>query len=155
MGPSIVFCFSYILYKCVFVWARVSLAYEKKRQKIIVFQAIYHKAKALHLQNLIRMNERVKKFMKQILALAYLPDDMIQRQFCKMWDDLSEVHQRQLGEFKMYYSRYWLQTVTPRGFSVYGLGQRTNNIIESYHSRLKHRMENQPEPWDFLCKYQF
>lgn len=122
---------------------------------IKIFQAIYRKVKSLGLQNLITSNDEAKRFFKSILALAYLPSRLITEQFQKLVDDLTPAITARFADFLAYYARYWLRTVRPEGFSVYGLGRRTNNIIESYHSRLGHRMEARPTPWDFICNYRF
>ncbi|XP_043282398.1 uncharacterized protein [Venturia canescens] len=115
-------------------------------------RAIYKKARALHLQNLFRTNAEAKSFFKKLLALAYLPADHIANQFETIKNSLTPTVRRQLNPLCDYYARYWLGIVKPEGFSVYGLSCRTNNIVESYHSRLKHRIEARPGPWDFVCK---
>lgn len=118
-----------------------------------MFQAIYKKAKALRLHNLLLTNGEAKTFLKKVLALAYLPAAMVIDQFRALKNGLSPAVKREMGQFCSYYDRYWLRTVTPDGFSVHGLSRRTNNIIESYHRRLQHRMATRPGPWDFVCKH--
>ncbi|XP_022161860.1 uncharacterized protein LOC111027750 isoform X2 [Myzus persicae] len=43
-----------------------------------------------------------------------------------------------------YYERYWMDTVTPRRFTVFRLQYRTNNYIESYHASLLRLMGQHP-----------
>lgn len=118
-----------------------------------LLQALYHKAKSLHLDNLIKNDQEARSFFKKIMALAYLPSHLIEGQYRRLKNDLAPNLARRFGQFCRYYDRYWLQIVTPGGFSVYGLGRRTNNVIESYHSRLRHKLDARRAPWDFVCKY--
>ncbi|XP_043287572.1 uncharacterized protein [Venturia canescens] len=115
-------------------------------------RAIYQKAKSLGLRTLLRDNIEAKVWFKKTLALAYLPKNLIEDQYNSIKNDLSPPVRTRCVNFLRYYERYWLRTVTPAGYSVYGLGQRTNNIIESYNHRLGGRMENRPHPWDFISK---
>ncbi|XP_043276879.1 uncharacterized protein [Venturia canescens] len=115
-------------------------------------RALYGKAKALGLQNFLRTNEEAKMYFKKVLALAYLPAHLIGTKFRDLKNRLSDAVKRRLRSFNDYYARYWLGIVKPEGFSVYALACRTNNIVESYHSRLQHRMESRPGAWDFVCK---
>lgn len=86
------------------------------------------------------------------MALAYLPGNLIEGQYRAVKNNLSPAVRTRCADFFRYYERYWLRTVTPAGFSVYGLSNRTNNVIESYHHRLGHRMQSRPEPWDFISE---
>lgn len=127
--------------------------YEMNKKYFTGFQAIYKKAKALGLSGLLRTNEEARTFFKKVLALAYLPARLIPDKFRDIRNNLSAPMTNHFSRFCAYFTRYWLGTVSPEGFSVYGLSRRTNNIIESYHSRLQHRMETRPGPWDFVCKF--
>ncbi|XP_043286702.1 uncharacterized protein [Venturia canescens] len=115
-------------------------------------RAIYRKAKVLQLANVLRTNDVAKTFFKKVLALAYLPAELITTKFRELHNNLPGTLKTQFRTFCNYYDRYWIRTVRPEGFSVYGLSRRTNNIIESYHSRLQHHLGRRPGPWDFLCK---
>jgi len=48
-----------------------------------------------------------------------------------------------------YVRQYWLTTVRPSGFSVYGVNIRTNNFVESFHSMLKSTIGTHPPVWSF------
>ncbi|XP_050064589.1 uncharacterized protein LOC126553475 [Aphis gossypii] len=48
-----------------------------------------------------------------------------------------------------YVRQYWLTTVRPSGFSVYGVNIRTNNFVESFHSMLKSTIGIHPPVWSF------
>ena len=53
--------------------------------------------------------------------------------------------------FKRYFERYWLNIVTPEGFSVYGLNHKTNNNAEGLNRRLKTNMGNRHRGfWQFM-----
>lgn len=92
-------------------------------------------------------------FFKKLLALAYLPSDKIQAAYTTLKNALPRDRQNVLRGFLNYFERYWLGVVKPHGFSVHGLGRRTNNISESYNSKLQHKLGPHPGPWDFLCEY--
>jgi len=52
-----------------------------------------------------------------------------------------------------YIQHYWIDTVGPVGFSVYGLNIRTNNYVESFHSMLKTTIGQHPPVWTFYGKF--
>ena len=53
--------------------------------------------------------------------------------------------------FKRYFERYWLNIVTPEGFSVYGWNHKTNNNAEGLNRRLKTNMGNRYRGfWHFM-----
>jgi hypothetical protein len=52
-----------------------------------------------------------------------------------------------------YFLSYWIGEITPEVFSVFGLINRTNNLVESWHRWLNERMgASHINPWDFICK---
>ncbi|KAL7294469.1 hypothetical protein TKK_0012463 [Trichogramma kaykai] len=57
-----------------------------------------------------------------------------------------------INAFLDYFSTYWLKTVTPAGFSVFGLFKRTNNCCESFNSLLSRDWEKRPVPNDFCLE---
>ncbi|KAF0704229.1 RING-type domain-containing protein, partial [Aphis craccivora] len=54
-----------------------------------------------------------------------------------------------------YVRQYWLTTVRPSGFSVYGVNIRTNNFVESFHSMLKSTIGIHLPIWSFYDFYNF
>ncbi|XP_022166971.1 uncharacterized protein LOC111031369 [Myzus persicae] len=48
-----------------------------------------------------------------------------------------------------YVRQYWLTTVRPSRFTVYGVNICTNNYVESFHSMLKSTIGLHPPVWSF------
>ena len=46
---------------------------------------------------------------------------------------LTPVEQHGFADLKAFYDRYWLNEITPTRFSVWRVGDRTNNCVESMH----------------------
>lgn len=120
---------------------------------MIFLKALCRKVKSLRLTAVISGDAEAKTFFRTVMALAYLPADMIRAQYIRLKNELPQQLQRKLRPFLTYFENYWLQIVKPHGFSVWGLSRRTNNILESYNSKLGHKLEAHPTAWDFLCEY--
>lgn len=88
--------------------------------------------------------EEVLGFLHNLIALAFLPSSLIYVYFEILVAELSDESKRALKKFLEYYERYWLNIITPRGFSVFGRHQRTNNIVEAFHSQLLWRLTKRP-----------
>ena len=80
----------------------------------------------------INKNNEAKHFIKKVLALAFLPPELIVDEYFVLKNEASNAIKVFLRTFFQYYERYWLRTITPPGFSVYGLSRQTNNISESF-----------------------
>lgn len=52
--------------------------------------------------------------------------------------------------FNNYYFRYWLRTITPENFTMYRREHRTNNICESFNSRLNQNAGKAPSIYKLL-----
>lgn len=52
-----------------------------------------------------------------------------------------------------YFNNYWINTISPEGFSVFGRNHRTNNFVESFHSSLLGFFGVHPPLWKFYGKY--
>ncbi|CAB0041173.1 unnamed protein product [Trichogramma brassicae] len=72
--------------------------------------------------------------------------------FDTLVNSASERVTRRLQGFIEYFRRFWLQSVGPINFSVFGIHTRTNNAIESYHSELLHRLGEHPPLWRWIGK---
>lgn len=107
----------------------------------------------MQLTEYIKNNPDVNLFIRQLLALAFLPEEMIRPAFQQLIEGLSRLVHRRVGPVINYFNNFWLDRIGPMGFSVFGLAMRTNNCIESYHSRLLHRLGVHPTAWAFICKF--
>lgn len=117
------------------------------------FQLILAKVKSLGLRGLVKENSDANFFIKSILALPFLPQEKIANHFESMYRALTPYLQNRFLAFRRYYQNQWLTRIGPRGFSVFGLQHRTNNVIESWHSLLKRKLDIHPYAWDFFCNY--
>ena len=87
------------------------------------------------------------------MGLAFLPKEEIEATFRIISNALSMRVRNRLMPFLNYFQSFWLDIIKPVGFNIFGLEMRTNNCIESFHSRLQHNIETHPQAWDFYCKY--
>ncbi|KAI9565308.1 hypothetical protein GHT06_009097 [Daphnia sinensis] len=66
----------------------------------------------------------------------------------------SAVIQAGIKQLNNYFLSYWIGEITPQVFSVFGLVNRTNNLVESWHRWLNDRMgKSHLNVWDFICKW--
>ena len=95
---------------------------------------------------------------KEILALAFLKEDMIISEFENLKIRIQERKPKVfelLNDAKFwdeYFEGYWIKRITPRGFCVFGLIQRTNNITESKNFLMNRKMGVKQVVCDYLCK---
>lgn len=72
-----------------------------------------------------------------MIALALLPADAILAGFqVNHREDLrreSVEIQAAIKRLMDYYYGYWIDTITPDGFSVFQMPNRTNNLVEAWH----------------------
>jgi hypothetical protein len=122
---------------------------------ILFIKALLKKIKTLRLVHVVRENQEAKTFLKKVMALAYLPEQMIEEEFTSLKNALTPAMRRSFAGFFAYYTRQWLTIVKPAGFSVYGLSRRTNNVIESYNSVLADKLGQHPSSWQFIGQRYF
>ena len=91
--------------------------------------------------------------IRRLLAIAFLPADMIEAEYRRQKLEMEPAFRIKLASFCKYFEKYWLKTVKPQGFSIYGLARRTNNCVESFHAHLQHGLEISPQPCEFLGKF--
>lgn len=58
----------------------------------------------------------------------------------------------QLVNLFQYFEEFWMGSVTPAGFSVYGCNVRTNNYLESFHNTIQTTIGRHPPLWTFYGK---
>ncbi|CAB0043275.1 unnamed protein product [Trichogramma brassicae] len=109
-----------------------------------------------------QMVEEFRDMMKKFLAIAFLPPNMIWPEFERQQAEIFKFFKDKVNDGEMIYKKlvdinafldyfrtYWLKTVTPEGFSVFGLSKRTNNCCESFNSVLSRDWDKRPVPNDF------
>jgi len=86
-----------------------------------------------------RTNTNVKKWIRKVSSLCFLPADKIPFQWNKLCAELlrfAEPTKSKLLKFKLYFGSFWMKKVGPSRFSVFKLNHKTNNYMESLNSRL-------------------
>ncbi|KAJ8664509.1 hypothetical protein QAD02_006171 [Eretmocerus hayati] len=109
-------------------------------------RAIYRKLKDLKIN---MSNGDVKKYIGRILALAFLPADIIEDTYYSIKEEMPTSIRLILDELCKYFEKFWIKIVTPGGFSIFGLFQRSNNISEQLNSKYLQYMGRAPSP----CKF--
>ncbi len=120
-------------------------------------RAVFKKLQKLGLGPVFKSNPEVKLFVKQLMAVAFLPPHEIQNAIESLFSqvlslELSPHTNQGLRKLKSYMTRFWLTVVSSSVLSVYDVSHTTNNISESYHSRLKSIVRtHRPAVWSFLA----
>ncbi len=118
-------------------------------------QALWKKIQKLNLVQSYKQNPAIKKHVKMLFSLPYLPADSIRQVaatlFSNQLDGLTPNEKVSFRKFHSYIQRFWLDTITPERLSVFQLSRGTNNDCESFHSRLKSKIKtHRPNIWSFL-----
>ncbi|KAF0720933.1 RING-type domain-containing protein, partial [Aphis craccivora] len=108
---------------------------------------------------LFRENHHAATILKMIMSLPHLPSQQmpeLPEDFHILGGFLAIIRlETRMGVLNRivqlvdYVRQYWLTTVLPSGFSVYGVNIRTNNFVESFHSMLKSTIGIHPPIWSF------
>ncbi|XP_015113805.1 uncharacterized protein LOC107038946 [Diachasma alloeum] len=86
------------------------------------------------------------------MGLALLEPTAINEAFQNLINETERDILLYFDGFLRYYRRWWINTVKPANFSVFGFHERTNNAIESYHRVLTLRIGLHPNIWTFIEK---
>ena len=104
----------------------------------------------------VRMRTEAKDLKNTLMALPFAKAEDIAKVYEEIDDNISLALRanEKVQNFLRYFKGTWLSETRhnfkPEDFSVYGQPDRTNNHIESFHSRL-HLVK--PNIWIFLRKY--
>ena len=117
-------------------------------------QRICKMVQKCNLVNAYNNNTAFKNFLRNIMALPFLPPDTIQPIFIEITIpdlNLSDNQVVDFGKLKRYLQRRWIYQVSSEELSIWHHGISTNNGAESYHGRLKSSIKcKQPRIWNFL-----
>jgi len=109
-------------------------------------QAIIRKMKEVGLYCAYRDTTRypeIGEFIQMSMALAFVPDTEVQRQFEGLVANLNDVHKCMLERFITYFDETWVDGVfSLKMWNKYGQDylHRTNNRVESWHSTLNQKL---------------
>ncbi|KZS21185.1 Uncharacterized protein APZ42_011937 [Daphnia magna] len=121
-------------------------------------QAIWRRVQKYGLTGAYRSIPTVCRIVKEMIALALLPADAILAGF----QDIKNTHREDLRRESVeiqaaikrlmdYYYGYWIDTITPEGFSVFQMPNRTNNLVEAWHRWFNKRCGGSHlNFWDFI-----
>ena len=98
-------------------------------------------------------DKKLKDQVLTILALSFLPPNIIEEEFFRIKAEMKEEYRALLQTWLDYFEDYWINTVTPEGFSIFELSRRTNNIEESYNSLLADELGHRPEAAPFIRNF--
>ncbi|XP_078326514.1 uncharacterized protein LOC144622949 isoform X1 [Crassostrea virginica] len=115
-------------------------------------QALYRKVQELGLQRAYNEKGDVHRFLRQVMALPFLPPEHIEPVFHQL-DQRARTNE--LAAFMGYVWRQWFQSSTfgVRNWSVFMASVRTNNDLEGWHNRINSRMNSRgPVPFYLLLQ---
>lgn len=103
----------------------------------------------------LKQNDEACQFVYFVLCLEFLPHQQIIDAYQSVKKTLHPNVVHQMKNFINYYERWWLKTVKPINFSIYGHALRTTNPIEGYHANSKRKLGIHPDPPSFMSKKLF
>ena len=115
-------------------------------------QAVWRKVQELGYQPLYFQNNHLRKFLRRLLSLPYLPDHEIAGAFFHLQQKPAAARVRDLME---YVECTWVESSLwpPRCWSVFDQPIRTNNDVEGWHHSLNRRASGKSQlPFYVLVK---
>ncbi|XP_065942058.1 uncharacterized protein [Magallana gigas] len=114
---------AYTIQGCVFYWT----------------QAVYRKVQELGLQRAYNERRVVFSFIRQVLALPFLPPEHVEETFHHLD---RKANNDQLDSLLEYVWCQWIRNPTfpVKNWSVFMLSVRTNNDLEGWHNRFNNRV---------------
>ena len=115
-------------------------------------QRIWAKTQKLGLSQSFRNSHVVAKFIRQLMAIPFLPAPLITPTYSFLQlPTLESPEMIKLEKLKKYFQKRWLTQVTPEELSIFDINITTNNAAESYHSKLKSIIKiSHPRIWCFM-----
>ncbi|KRZ47804.1 hypothetical protein T02_5036, partial [Trichinella nativa] len=98
-------------------------------------QAVLRQVGRLGLRTDYMNNQEVRKKVKMLMALAFLPVHLVPAGF----EIINVGTSGQLEALFQYFQREWLPAATIPLWNVHGVSVRTNNHLEGWHSRMNKR----------------
>ncbi|CAM4966397.1 unnamed protein product [Rotaria socialis] len=110
-------------------------------------QCLNRRIQTLGLSRFYNNDEEIRSLCRHLMALPLMPLEDVQRAF----ETLSEEAPVELQPFFEYFEDWWMKKVPFRLWNVSNLKVKTNNNVESWHSRFNKRIEkNHPNFWSFV-----
>ncbi|CAI6358348.1 unnamed protein product [Macrosiphum euphorbiae] len=113
-------------------------------------QSLWKNIKRLRYTEYIKNNETAKMCIKMVMVIALLPINEIELGFQDITNH-ARLNNVDLTRFFNYFTNHWLIRTGPNSFSVYNQPRRINNNIESFHGRMKDKLQVcHPNLWKML-----
>ncbi|KAJ8684705.1 hypothetical protein QAD02_020498 [Eretmocerus hayati] len=96
-----------------------------------------------------------KKYMviKQLMALALLPEELIEPTFLAFKDEVKEEFGNHFNGMLDYIQNYWIKIRKPATFCCYDEFIKVNNAIETHHRDLNHIFgHRRPSTWTYFTR---
>ena len=127
--------------QCIFadfeaaLWRAVEQVFYDAQIQGFVFhwtQAIWRKVQDLGLTTVYKSDDAVYKYIKQLMALPFLPHEHIQPMFCLLKDLATSVPLQNLVQ---YIHDAWIDSAlwSPNRWSIFLRSVRTNNDVKGWH----------------------
>ena len=115
-------------------------------------QRIWLKTQKLGLSESFKSNPEVTKYIRQLMAIPFLPPPLLSPTFNFLQMPSLEIPEMlNLEKLKKYFRKRWLNQISPEELSIFDITISTNNSAESYHSKLKGIVKtSHPRIWTFL-----
>ncbi len=117
-------------------------------------QCIWRKVQKAGLTTLYREDTSFKAYIKKIMSFPFLPENVLVNTANLVLDQdyTPDAENRpKVSQLKQYVKRFWLTKMGPKKISVFAVERGTNDAAESFHGRLKARIQShKPNFWSFL-----
>ena len=117
-------------------------------------QRIWIKVQKLGLSESFRNNPEVRKYVRQLMAIPFLPAALIipTYRFLHLPSPKNPDTLNKLEKPNKYFLKRWLTQIKPEELSLSDITISTNNSAESYHSKLKSIVKtSHPRIWSFIA----
>ncbi|CAF0881500.1 unnamed protein product [Adineta ricciae] len=125
---------------------------EKTIQKGCFFhlsQNVYKHVQSLGLSALYLDDLMIRSTIRQVMALALVPEQYVASLFAELGSELREAEHPALLDFLKYFTDQWMHNTSM--WNVFGVSDRTNNYSEGYKNRFKKRLhKSHPNIWLFI-----
>uniref|UniRef100_A0ABD2WQ84 Alpha-1,4-N-acetylglucosaminyltransferase n=2 Tax=Trichogramma TaxID=7490 RepID=A0ABD2WQ84_9HYME len=115
-------------------------------------RCLMRKIHQLRLTDYVNNDEAASETVRKIIALSFLPAEQIQENLHAITSSIPNEMFQNLHPFLHYFETFWMGRIGVDNFSLFGIHNRTNNAIESYHSVLLHKLGLHPPFWSWVCK---
>ncbi|CAF3352145.1 unnamed protein product [Rotaria sp. Silwood1] len=112
-------------------------------------QAVYRHVQSTGLSSTYLDNIMVRSAIRQLMALALVPESHAPILFINVAQELTDVERDEIQDLLDYFNNYWMRKIST--WNVFNTPDRTNNYSEGYNHRFKRRLQkSHPNIWVFM-----